>query len=315
MANSDFSYCKITNDVAFKSVFISPDDGYRSLITLLNNTLRLSIEQIESLTVIDPYNYPGYLGDKLTVLDVKVLDSSSEKYNIEIQLCGHLGFDRRILYYWSKLFCQDLKEKEPYSHLKKTHSLIILDYTYFSQYPNDYFFEFEVLEKTKHFAFSDALHICVIELSKVQDSMPLNDADAWALFLKNPNNPYKEKMMESFPEIKNTYSKLGSFSSDPIKRDEYEAREKIIRDNFAIRLEDREEGRLEGLSEGRLEGLSKGRLEGLSEGRLEGLSEGEWRGKATIIQTLLLTQTREQVSKMLNISTQEIDQIITSAKK
>jgi hypothetical protein len=79
-----------------------------------------------------------------------------------------VGFDRRVLYYWSRLFCEDFQGKEPYSQLKRTHSLIILDYAYFSKYPDDYFFEFELLEKKKHFLFSDALHICVIELSKVQ---------------------------------------------------------------------------------------------------------------------------------------------------
>jgi hypothetical protein len=82
MPQPDFNYCKITNDVAFKSIFISPDDGYRSLITLLNHTLRLSIEKIESVLVLDPHNYPEFFGGKLTVLDVKVVDSSKEKYNI-----------------------------------------------------------------------------------------------------------------------------------------------------------------------------------------------------------------------------------------
>jgi predicted transposase/invertase (TIGR01784 family) len=161
----------------------------------------------------------------------------------------------------------------------------------------------ELLEKKKHFRFSDALRICVIELSKVQDSMPRNDTDAWALFLKNPNNSYKEKIMETFPEIKDIYSKLELFSSDRVKRDEYEAREKVMRDSFAFKIEFIEEGR------------EKGRKEGREEGRKEGREEGEAKGKAAIIQTLLLTQTREQVCKMLNISVQQLDQLMDFVTK
>ncbi len=125
--------------------------------------------------------------------------------------------------------------------------------------------------------------------------MPRNDTHAWALFLKNPNNSYKEKIMETFPEIKDIYSKLELFSSDRVKRDEYEAREKAMRDSFAFKIEAEEEGR------------AKGREEGRKEGREE--------GKAAIIQTLLLTQTREQVCKTLSLSIQELERLINSVKK
>jgi predicted transposase/invertase (TIGR01784 family) len=118
--------------------------------------------------------------------------------------------------------------------------------------------------------------------------MPRNDTDAWALFLKNPNNSYKEKIMETFPEIKDIYSKLELFSSDRAKRDEYEAREKVMRDSFAFKIE------------------------AIEEGREKGRKEGEAKGKAAIIQTLLLTQTREQVCKMLNISVQQLEQLMDS---
>jgi predicted transposase/invertase (TIGR01784 family) len=93
--------------------------------------------------------------------------------------------------------------------------------------------------------------------------------------------------METFPEIKDIYSKLELFSSDRVKRDEYEAREKAMRDSFAFKIEAEEEGR------------AKGREE----------------GKAAIIQTLLLTQTREQVCKMLSLSIQELERLINSVEK
>jgi predicted transposase/invertase (TIGR01784 family) len=243
MLQSDFTYCKITNDVAFKSIFISPDDGYRSLITLLNNTLNLSLETIGSVAVLNPPNRPDFAGDKVTVLDVKAVNSSKENYNIEIQLSGHLGSDRRILYDWAKLFSHDRPEKKPFSHFKKTHSLIILEHTHFSKYPDEYFFEFEIREKNKHLPISDTLRISVIELSKVQDSMPHSNADAWALFLKNPNNSYKEEIMKTFPEMKDVYSKLGLFSSDRIKREAYEAREKFIQEeSLTLEIEGKKEG-------------------------------------------------------------------------
>ncbi len=97
--------------------------------------------------------------------------------------------------------------------------------------------------------------------------------------------------METFPEIKDIYSKLELFSSDRVKRDEYEAREKAMRDSFAFKIEAEEEGRAKGREEGREE------------------------GKATIIQTLLLTQTREQVCKTLSLSIQELERLINSVKK
>ena len=42
--------------------------------------------------------------DKSPVMDIRVITSSGERINIEMQVQGHLAFAERMLLYWAKMY-------------------------------------------------------------------------------------------------------------------------------------------------------------------------------------------------------------------
>lgn len=119
----------LRNDIIFKIVF-----GYQKnekiLISFLNAILNLKIrDQIVSLTFLNTINIKEYLNDKLTTLDVKVIDGNNKIYNIEMQVESKKNYIKRINYYLDKLYTSQLKSGEPYDNLSKTISISILDFT------------------------------------------------------------------------------------------------------------------------------------------------------------------------------------------
>ena len=59
-----------------------------------------------------------YIEDKYSRLDVKATTSNDEIINIEIQLKNENNMVKRSLYYLSKMYEEQLNEKEDYSKLK-----------------------------------------------------------------------------------------------------------------------------------------------------------------------------------------------------
>ncbi|MFN8578121.1 MAG: Rpn family recombination-promoting nuclease/putative transposase [Candidatus Sericytochromatia bacterium] len=119
----------LRNDIIFKIVF-----GYQKnekiLISFLNAILGLENQyKIVSLTFLNTINIKEYLNDKLTTLDVKVIDGNNKIYNIEMQVESKNDYIKRINYYLDKLYTNQLKSGEPYDKLSKTISISILDFT------------------------------------------------------------------------------------------------------------------------------------------------------------------------------------------
>lgn len=75
-----------------------------------------------------------------------------------------------------------------------------------------------------------------------------------------------EMAAEANPYIERAYGKLAQLSADEMKRLEYEAREKAIRDHNYLMKYNMEQGMKKGLEEGHKSGLEKGRKEGIEQG-------------------------------------------------
>ena len=104
------------------------------------------------------------------------------------------------------------------------------------------------------------------------------------------------------PYIASAYQQLQIISQDKEKREEYEARERAIRDHNQMMKESREEGHAEGHAEGLAEGRAEGRAEGLTEGRAE--------GERMTICRLLKTMSPNQIADALEMPLEAIQQIM-----
>jgi predicted transposase/invertase (TIGR01784 family) len=247
-----------TVDYAFKHLF-GRDSTRPILINLLDSVLAPSpAHRIQDLELLNPFNPKEALDDKLSILDIKARDQSGRQFNIEMQMLAFRYYEKRILYYASRLHQQQLHEGDDYLKLQPTISISFLDHVLFPQVP-DYHLHFRLLEERHHFAFTGDLELHVLELPKF--TKPANtlatELDIWLYFLR-----YAEKMdtdalppaLQEHPLVQRAVEELKMLTQTDQERERYEARRKAQLDyNTGMkvaRMEGREEGREEGRREG-----------------------------------------------------------------
>ena len=101
-------------DFVFKKIF-----GSSVLISFLNATLKTK-KEIVSVDLKNTDIEKEYIKDKFSRLDVKATTSNEEVINIEIQLSNEYNMTKRTLYYWSKLYEEQMEQSDNYRKLSRT---------------------------------------------------------------------------------------------------------------------------------------------------------------------------------------------------
>ncbi|AWN82125.1 hypothetical protein DK880_00820 [Candidatus Cardinium hertigii] len=104
-------------DLAFKKIF-GVEENKDLLISLINATVSPE-DQVVDVTLLNPYNPKDFRGAKLSILDIKAVGETGKRFNIEIQITDEADYDKRALYYWAKLYTDQLKVSKDYSTLNK----------------------------------------------------------------------------------------------------------------------------------------------------------------------------------------------------
>ena len=178
-----------------------------------------------------------------------------EQINIEVQLVNQYNMNKRTLFYWSKIFTEQLKEGQPYDELQKTIAINILDFNFIKV--EKFSSVFHIWEDTnKDCKLTDVLEIRFLELPKFRKKQPdlSKPLERWMIFIEDSPEEVLEMAKKAEPAIaraEEILTKLGSF--DEIRR-YYEAREMAIHDEITRITGARAEGKLEGKIEGKIEG-------------------------------------------------------------
>jgi len=254
--------CKINPrvDFAFKLIF-GNEQNKDILISLLNAILEdYQTCPIESIEILNPLGSKEYSKDKLTILDIKAKDQKGEFYNIEMQISDQYYYQKRALYYWSRLYTSQISEGIGYQNLTRTVSINILNFNAIKE--KNYHNIYRVRELKQNTDLTDHLEIHFIELDKFTKDLPdlKKTMDRWIYFLK-----YAEKFTETnLPEplkeiqpIEKANVILDRISLNKEQRDIYEARLKMLRDaDGALQT-----ARIRGWEKGIEEGIEKGKIE------------------------------------------------------
>ena len=129
--NNERKFYGLLNDVVFKYVF-GRNENTKPLISLLNAILRLEgKDRIESIEVLNPFNYREYLGDKMSIVDTRVKDGNGLFYNIEVQNYNDKAFAQRVGYYLAKTYVGQIKEDDDYDLLKTATGIAFMDFELF----------------------------------------------------------------------------------------------------------------------------------------------------------------------------------------
>jgi len=254
--------CKINPrvDFAFKLIF-GNEQNKDILISLLNSILEdYQTQPIASIEILNPFGSKEHERDKLTVLDIRARDDKGEFYNIEMQIADQYYYQKRALYYWSRLYTSQISEGIGYQNLTRTVSINILNFNAIKE--KNYHNIYRVRELKQNTDLTDHLEIHFIELDKFTKDLPdlKKTMDRWIYFLK-----YAEKFTETnLPEplkeiqpIEKANVILDRISLNKEQRDIYEARLKMLRyADGALQT-----ARIRGVEEGIEKGIEKGKIE------------------------------------------------------
>ena len=234
-------------DFVFKNIFGSEKNS-KILISFLNATLKPK-DLITSVEIKNTDLNKGYIEDKFSRLDVKATTSNEEIINIEIQLKNEYNMIKRSLYYWSKLYSEQLNEGEDYSILKRTICINILNFKYLKT--RKFHSAYRLKEIYSNEELTDVAEIHFIEIPKLEDGSDEKDMLVpWIEFLKDPESEKVRNLEMSIEEIRQANDELIKMSNDDTQRELYEMRAKTLKDKISALNEAERKGIQKGIQEG-----------------------------------------------------------------
>ena len=274
-------------DIAFKKIFGVEEN--KDLLMSLINSIVSEEDQVCEITLLNPYNPKNFKQDKLSILDIKAKGRDGKRFNIEIQISDEADYDKRALYYWAKLYTEQLKIAEDYSTLAKAIGIHILNFTSIPSI-DKYHNVFHITEKESGVLYFKDLELHTIELKKFTNNSDeelsdiiakvKNSLDMWVAFLTRHDLLKVDNLPQVFNDsVKKAINVLDVMNFSEEEREAYEEHLKWLR----IEANTLKKAEAKGKAEGIAEGIEKGKAEGLA----EGLAEGEMKSKLEIARNLL----------------------------
>ena len=292
-------------DFVFKNIFGS-EKHPNILISFLNATLKPK-DLITAVEIKNTDLNKGYIEEKFSRLDVKATTSNNEIINIEIQLKNEYNMIKRSLFYWSKLYSEQLNEGEDYSVLKRTICINILNFKYLKT--RKFHSGYRLKEIYSNEELTDVAEIHFIEIPKLEEGTDEKDMlVAWIEFLKNPESEKVRSLEMSIDEIREAKDELIRMSNDDTQRELYEMRAKTLKDKISAL----NEAERKGIKKGRQEGIKEGLQKGIQEGLQKGIQEGEKSKAIEIAKSLInIGLDKETISKSTGLDLNEIEKLMS----
>jgi len=121
-------FVDIKNDIAFRKIF-GNENKKIILISFLNAVMKLKdSSRIVDVEILNPYQLPIIKNLKASIIDVKAKDKRGKTYIIEMQVAEPDGLDKRLLYYASKEYSQQIESGELYTQLRPVIFIGIFDF-------------------------------------------------------------------------------------------------------------------------------------------------------------------------------------------
>ncbi len=296
----------------FKKIF-GVEENKDLLISLINSVVSIE-DQVTDITLLNPYNPKNFRKDKLSILDIKATGQTGKRFNIEIQISDEADYDKRALYYWAKLYTEQLKVAEDYSVLSKAIGIHILNFT---SIPNvkKYHNVFHITEKESGVLYFKDLELHTIELKKFTDNSNeelsdivakvKNSLDMWVAFLTRYDLLKADNLPPTLNDVslKKAITVLDVMNFSEEEREAYEDHLKWLR----IETNSLKKAKAEGLAEGKVEGKAEGIEVGMEKGKVLGIEEGVIKGKLEIAKNLIAKGFDEKtILELTGLTVQEV---------
>ncbi len=238
-------------DFAFKLLFGDPKN-IDLLKALLCAILDVPKDELNELTIINNELPRKFKEDKKGILDVRAKTKEGKEIDIEIQILPTEYMAERTMFYWGKMYIEQIKSGDSYDKLKKCITINILD---FECTPlNKIHSSYHITEDESHYRLTEALEIRYLELPKLEKEDIKKDENAaitqWMEFIAAKSKEVMEMLAQKNEEIGKAYDELQVMSKDEKARMSYEAREAEIHDQMTRIKSAKEEGITIGIEKG-----------------------------------------------------------------
>ncbi len=257
------------SDIAFKEL-MRCEEVRRQFIS---DVLDIPLEEIKAVRLENTFLSRRSRKEKEGILDVRILLNDNSKINVELQIRRLAYWDKRSLFYLSKMYTEDLFTGQRYDRLKKCIVISILD---FAGDGNPGYHKVYHLRDQEGRLYSDQFEVHVIELNK---ELTGNKLDDWIRLFRVENEKELDAVQSGNAGVMRAVEEVRTMNLRKMFRTLYEARLKAQRDQWAIEEAIKEDSMAAGLAEGRARGLAEGRTQGLVEGRTQGMAQGIAQGE------------------------------------
>lgn len=233
-------------DFIFKKIF-GNENNPEILISFLNSVLKPE-SPINSVEIKNTDIEKNHINDKFSRLDIKATTSNNELINIEIQVKDEYNMIQRSLYYWSRLYHEQIGKGEDYEKLNRTVCINILDFKLLEDDKFHSVYRFKEVTTNKELTKIAEIHfIEVPKLKKLDVDENIDLLEGWIEFLRNPESEVVRKLEMDNKEIREAKDELYRLSGDEKERELYFMREKAYRDEISALSSAERKGRKDGV--------------------------------------------------------------------
>ena len=222
-----------TVDFVFKKIF--GNENHKEVLISFLNAIIKPITPIVDVVINNtelPRTSPD--GKESRLLDVRATLDDGTHVNIEVQNSDKKDMDKRMLFYWSKIYSDQLSKDEDFRELNKTICINILDFDYLKEEKNAHNV-YHITNKKSNQPLGDYLEIHFLELPKWPshynvEALKKHLDMMWLSFLKAPDSKEMFTLSDTVPALKTAQRELTLLSKDEGAIELYEQKKKARRD-------------------------------------------------------------------------------------
>ena len=223
--------------------------------------------------------------------------------DIEIQNSWHFDFPERTLYYWSKMYNENIKQGQDYTKLPKciTINLVGKGFNKNKRLHNKYL----VLEQDTKEPLVSKLEIHILNLEKVRLLKEAQHKDNktkrllnWLKFIETDDREIRSMLAQESTMMRKANTTIELMEMSPRDKWLYDSRMKYEHDRASC------------ISEGYRQGIEQGKIKGRQEGIQQGFADGSYQKALETAKNLTeMGFAVEAIAKATGLSLEEIENL------
>ena len=297
----------LKSDWVFKRIFAKEEneDILASLISAIIN------EKITSVELRNTELYKNSEKEKLGILDIKAILNDNSVVDVEMQVKNEGNIIERDIYYLTKLYSEQLKNREDYKTAKKVIIINLLGYNCFKSNTPYHKISLKESSNTKNMYvklyeveevfYTDKIQIYIVEIPKylmLEHKENPSELDLWIWLFSGKKELIEMALSKGAQAIQRAYKQLEYLSQDEKARQEYDDYVQAKFDNSMMMHFEKEKGIEEGIEKG------------IEKGKVIGIEEGEKKKEIKIVKNMLKSNLSiETIMEVTGLTEEEIENI------